>query len=232
MLTLKVIGTGSLGNMYLLDYDGEKLVIELGMPYKDLLLNIDDINSVVGCTVSHTEHQDHRLPKTYEEVKKIGLKVITPTNTKIGKRYKLGSFEIIPLPAIHNVECRAYLIRVGGDTVLFATDTRLLPKVNNVKIDYFIVEVNYIERIREQAVLSDSESNGLHLNGIYQNHHSLESAVEYFESLPYKPKKIITIHKSNSGLFSETETIDELSRFAKETVSVAENGKTYELEEI
>lgn len=231
MLTLKVIGTGSLGNMYLLDYDGEKLLIELGMPYKDLLLNIDDINSVVGAVHTH-DHNDHRLPKTYEEVKKIGLKVITPTNAKIGKRYKLGSFEIIPLPAIHNVECRAYLIRVGGDTVLFATDTRLLPKVNNVKIDYFIVEVNYIERIREQVVLSDNESNGLHLNGIYKNHHSLESAVEYFESLGYEPKKIITIHKSNSGLFDEKETIDELSRFAKEKVWCATNGQIYELEEI
>ena len=231
MLTLKVIGTGSLGNMYLLDYDGEKLVIDLGMPFKDLLLNIDDINSIVGCLIDHT-HQDHWLPKTYEEVKKIGLKVITPTNTKIGKRYKLGSFEIIPLPAIHNVECRAYLIRVGGDTVLFATDTRLLPKVNNVKIDYFIVEVNYIERIREKVVLSDNESNGLHLNGIYQNHHSLESAVEYFESLPYKPKKIITIHKSNSGLFDCQCVIDELSRFVKESVVVATNGQNYILEEI
>lgn len=232
MLTLKVIGTGSLGNMYLLDYEGEKLLIELGMPYKDLLLNIDDINSVVGCAVSHNKHQDHLLPKTYEEVKKIGLKVITPTNTKIGKRYKLGSFEIIPLPAIHNVECRAYLIRVGGDTVLFATDTRLLSKVNNVKIEYFIVEVNYIDRIREQVVLSDNESNGLHLNGIYQNHHSLESAVEYFESLPYKPKKIVTIHSSNSGLFDEKTVVDKLSRFAKETVSVAENNTEFVLEEI
>ena len=231
MLTLKVIGTGSLGNMYLLDYDGEKLLIELGMPYKDLLLNIDDINSIVGAIYGHS-HIDHALPKTIEEVKKVGLKILCPNNTKIGKRYKLGSFEIIPLPAIHNVECRAYLIRVGGDTVLFATDTRLLPKVNNVKIDYFIVEVNYIEPIREQAVLSDNESNGLHLNGIYQNHHSLESAVEYFESLPYKPKKIVTIHKSNSGLFDEKSVIAELSRFAKESVAVATNGQTYELEEI
>ena len=162
----------------------------------------------------------------------MGVKILTPTNTKIGKRYKLGSFEIIPLPAIHNVECRAYLIRVGGDTVLFATDTRQLPKVNNVKIDYFIVEVNYIERTREQAVLSDNESNGLHLNGIYQNHHSLEGAVEYFESLPYKPKKLVTIHKSNSGLFDETAVVDELSRFAKEGVWCATNGKNYILEEI
>lgn len=162
----------------------------------------------------------------------MGVKIITPTNTKIGKRYKLGIFEIIPLPAIHNVECRAYLIRVGGDTVLFATDTRLLPKVNNVKIDYFIVEVNYIERIREQVVLSDNESNGLHLNGIYQNHHSLESAVEYFESLPYKPKKIVTIHRSNSGLFDEKCVVEELSRFTKGNVAVATNGENYILEEI
>lgn len=231
MLTLKVIGTGSLGNMYLLDYEDEKLLIELGMPYKDLLFNIDNINSIVGAIHTH-EHNDHLLPKTFEELNKIKLSILTPKNTRVGKKYKLGSFEIVPLPCIHNVECRGYLIKVGGDTVLFATDTRLLPKVNNVKIDYFIVEVNYIERIREQVVLSDNESNGLHLNGIYQNHHSLESAVEYFESLPYKPKKIITIHKSNSGLFDEKSVVDELGRFAKEGVWCATNGKIYELEEI
>lgn len=230
MLTLKVIGTGSLGNMYLLNYDNENLIIDLGMSYKDLLLNIDDINSIIGCLIDHT-HQDHLMPKTYDEIKGLGIKILTPTNTQIGKKYKLGSFEIIPLPCIHNVECRGYLIKVGGDTLLFATDTRLLPKVKNVKFDYFIIEVNYIEAIREQVVLTDNESNGLHLNGIYKNHHSLESAVEYFESLPYKPKKIVTIHKSNSGLFSQQETIEELSRFANE-VFVASNGENYVLEEI
>lgn len=232
MLTLKVIGTGSLGNMYLLDYNGENLLIELGMPYKDLLLNIDDINSVVGVLCSHTEHQDHRLPKTFEELNKIKLTILTPENTKIGKRYKLGSFEIVPLPCIHNVECRGYLIKVGGDTLLFATDTRLLPKVKNVKFDYFIVEVNYIEEIREQAVLNDNESNGIHLNGIYQNHHSLESAVEYFSSLDYKPKYIITIHKSNSGIFNEEKVVEELSRFTKQKCYVARNKTNYVLEEI
>lgn len=230
MLTLKVIGTGSLGNMYLLNYEGENLIIDLGMPYKTLLLNIDNINSIVGCLIDHT-HIDHLMPKTYNELKGLGIKILTPSNSQIGKKYKLGSFEIMPLPCIHNVECRGYFIKVGGDTILFATDTRQLPKLKNVKIDYFIVEVNYIEAIREQVVLTDNESNGLHLQGIYQNHHSLESAVEYFESLPYKPKKIVTIHKSNSGLFSENKVIEELSRFANE-VFVATNGENYVLEEI
>lgn len=231
MLTLKVIGTGSLGNMYLLNYNGENLIIDLGMSYKDLLLNINDINSVVGCLIDHN-HIDHFIPKTYNELKKVGVKILTPTNTQIGKRYKLGNFEIVPLPCIHNVECRGYLIKVGGDTLLFATDTRLLPKVKNVKFDYFIVEVNYIEAIREQVVLTDNESNGLHLNGIYKNHHSLESAVEYFSSLDYKPKYIITIHKSNSGLHIDSEVKKALSRFAKEEVCIAENNTKFILEEI
>jgi hypothetical protein len=202
------------------------------MSYKTLLLNINDINSVVGCVVSHDKHQDHFILKTYNELKKVGVKILTPTNTQIGKRYKLGSFEIVPLPCIHNVECRGYLLKVGGDTLLFATDTRQLPKVKNVKIDYFIVEVNYIEAIREQVVLSDNESNGLHLNGIYQNHHSLESAVEYFESLDYKPKYIITIHKSNSGLHIDSEVKKELNRFAKEEVFIAQKNSKFILEEI
>lgn len=40
-----------------------------------------------------------------------------------------------------------------------------------------------------------------------------------------------TIHKSNSGLFSESDTISELSRVAKE-IYVANNGQDYILEEI
>lgn len=231
MLTLKVIGTGSLGNMYLLNYDKENLIIDLGLTYKELLLNIDDINSIVGCLIDHS-HIDHLIPKTYKELKKVGVKILTPTNTQIGKRYKLGSFEIIPLPCIHNVECRGYLIKVGGDNVLFATDTRQLPKVSNIKIDYFIVEVNYIESIREQVVLGDNESNGIHLSGIYKNHHSLESAIEYFESLDYTPKKIITIHKSNSGLFCENKVVEELTKFTKEGAYVADNNTNFLLEEI
>lgn len=227
MLTLNCIGTGSLGNMYLLDHNGNKLVIELGMSYKDLLLNIADINSIDGAIYSH-KHLDHAMPNTIAELQNLGVKIITPNNSQIGKRYKIGDFEIVPLPAIHNVECRAYLIRVGGDTILFATDTRLLPKVNNIKIDYFIIEINYIEQIREQVVLN---GNAIHLEGIYQNHHSLESAIEYFSGLSYKPKKIVSIHKSNSGIFDDKIVVDELKCFAKE-IYVAENNTRFVLEEI
>lgn len=228
MLNFKCISTGSLGNMYVLENDNKQLIIELGVDYNDILLNLTNINDIVGCITSHF-HQDHLKKGNDTKMREFGIPILSHNNTEIGKKYKLENFDIIPLPAIHNVECRSYLIKVDGNTILFATDTSQLPKVN-VKIDYFIVEVNYIERLREQAILQDNDSY-IHLNGIYNNHHSLESALEYFKSLNYKPKKIITIHSSNSGLFSKEETINALKPYTEE-IYVATNKTNYILEEV
>lgn len=227
MLRLQTIATGSSGNMYLLDSDGKNLVIELGMGYKDLLLNIEDVRSIEGAIYTH-KHSDHWQEKTERELLGMGYEVLSPNNTEKGKRYRVGKFDIIPLPAKHNVECCGYLIRVDGKTILFSTDTKVLPKVKNIKIDYFIIEVNFIERIWEECAKMSEDT---HLGIVYQNHHSLENAVEYFSSLKYKPKKIVTIHRSSSGLFDKAETIESLSRFADE-VEVAEGGGSYILEEI
>lgn len=226
MISLKTISTGSVGNMYILDCNGRKLIIELGMAYRDLLLNIDDIREIDGAICTH-KHSDHWQEKIEKQLFGLGIETLLPENTQIGKRYKLGDFDIIPLPAKHDVTCQSYLIKANGTNILFATDTQVLPIVKNIKIDYFIVEVNFIEQIREQAVLQCDDA---HLGKVYQTHHSLENAVEYFERLSYKAKKIVTIHKSSSGLFSKEETIKRLSQFA-EDVFVAENGSYYELQE-
>lgn len=228
MTTIKCISTGSMGNMYLLECNNEVLIIELGVDYNTFLLNIDDINKVVGAIVSH-HHNDHLNSNTKAQIEKCNISILSYNNTRIGKRYKLGNFDIIPLPCTHNVECRGYLIKADGDYILFATDTGQLPKVN-VKVDYYIIEVNYLQSLREQAILRDSD-NLIHLRSIFFNHNSLEETKEYFESLDYKPKKIITIHKSNSGLFNTNEVLETLKPYANE-VYVAENNTKFILEEI
>lgn len=53
MLMIKVNSTGSMANSYNLVYDNETLLVELGLSYKDILLNINNINEVVGSLVSH-----------------------------------------------------------------------------------------------------------------------------------------------------------------------------------
>ena len=52
--TLHCISTGSVGNSYILDVNGEKLILELGVRWKDILKALNyNLESVRACLVSH-----------------------------------------------------------------------------------------------------------------------------------------------------------------------------------
>ena len=54
MAILNVISSGSQGNAYILESNGEKLLIELGVSWKDILKSLNyKIDDVAGCLVSH-----------------------------------------------------------------------------------------------------------------------------------------------------------------------------------
>lgn len=54
MAELQVIGSGSSGNAYILQCNNETLLIELGVPWKDVLKSLNyKIEDVAGCIVSH-----------------------------------------------------------------------------------------------------------------------------------------------------------------------------------
>ena len=51
---LRVIGSGSSGNAYILQCNNETLLIELGMAWKNILKGLNyKIDDVAGCIVSH-----------------------------------------------------------------------------------------------------------------------------------------------------------------------------------
>lgn len=52
--TLHCVSTGSVGNSYILDVNGEKLILELGVRWKDILKALDfNLEGVSGVLVSH-----------------------------------------------------------------------------------------------------------------------------------------------------------------------------------
>lgn len=54
MAILNVISSGSQGNAYILESNGEKLILELGVAWKDILKGLNyKIEDVAGCLVSH-----------------------------------------------------------------------------------------------------------------------------------------------------------------------------------
>lgn len=54
MATLKVIGSSSSGNAYILDCKDEQLIIELGVSFREILEGLNyKLDSVVGALCSH-----------------------------------------------------------------------------------------------------------------------------------------------------------------------------------
>lgn len=55
MSKLKVISSGSVGNSYILECENETLLLELGVPWKDIIKALNfNLGKVVGVCVSHS----------------------------------------------------------------------------------------------------------------------------------------------------------------------------------
>ena len=81
-MKLKVLGSSSKGNCYLLQNENECLIIECGISFKEIKIGLDfNLRNVVGCLVTH-EHKDHS--KSLQDLLRAGINVYTSFGTGIG----------------------------------------------------------------------------------------------------------------------------------------------------
>ena len=230
-MIIQCLGTGSKGNHYkIINKQGKILLVELGIPLNEILKDLD-LDNVSGAIVSHN-HKDHNYNDNVKRLASFGMPIITTQNGVVGKRVDLDGFSIIPLPCKHNIKCFGYLIKVDNTIIMFATDTKDLPKVANIKVDVFMVEINYIESMVNR-VLSTMAYDNMKLNyesRVLITHNSLENGITYFENLKYKPSAILTIHKSdNPNHYNQQVVMDKLKPFAIKVDSLS-NGSIFEIE--
>lgn len=230
MIKIECLGTGSKGNHFrIINSKGEILLVELGIPINDILRDLD-IDKVCGAVVSHN-HKDHNFNDNVKRFSSFGIPILTTLNGIVGKKVQYGNYSIIPLPCKHNVKCYGYLINTDNTTILFATDTKDLPKVN-IHVDIFMIEVNYIEEMVNK-VLNAMDYNDQKLS--YESrclitHNSLERTELYFHNLNYKPSAILIIHKSdNPNHYEDKRVVDTLKNCA-DYIESFDNGKSFEIE--
>lgn len=149
-MKLRVLGSSSHGNCYLIESEEEILIVELGIPFKDILQAIDfRLDKVVGCLVSHC-HKDHS--KSMEEAIRRGLIVYSCDTYSKHKSVRMGGFYIQGFECQHDVPCIGFYINheiVGN--LLFATDTYYVEyKFPNV--NHMLVECNYSKELLEANV--------------------------------------------------------------------------------
>lgn len=220
-MKLKVLASGSKANSYILETDTEALLIEAGVPFKEILRNVDH-KKIVGCLVSH-EHKDHS--KYVEEYRMYGIEVFAPyeewiDSKKIDKGY--GNFIFTQFDNFHDVECYGFLIyHKEMGKLVFSTDTRYV-KYKFKDISHWLAECNYSKEILDQRV--DQGFNPMLADRIVRDHMSLETCKEFFMANDLsKTRDIVLLHLSDSNSHAE-QFKNEIQQIANKPTYIADKG--------
>lgn len=236
-MKLKVIGTGSQGNAYILENENEALLIECGVKVLEIKKALNfKLSKVVGCIVSH-EHMDHAkymydlmltgidVYASYGTMKARHLADEFRAKTLLNKKpIQIGNFKILPFDIKHDAaEPLGFLIdHPECGKTLFLTDTYYckytFPDLNNI-----IIEANYSKEIIDRKYGPDSDKEFLR-NRILKSHFSLANCKDMLSANDLSSvNNIVLIHLSDSNS-DEKQFIKEVYELTGKNVTAAVNG--------
>lgn len=223
-MQLKVLDSGSKGNSYILENEKEALVIEAGVPFKELIRHINP-RKVVVCLVSHA-HADHAGFEGQYAMR--GIHIFRPyTLENPPHTMRFGSFVIKPFKNHHNVPCYGFVINHEEmGQLVFATDTGYI-EYTFKNTHHWLIECNYSEKRLDQQV--ESGFNPYLADRIVKDHMSLETCKEFFSSNDLgKTRNIVLLHLSDGNSNAE-QFKKEIQDLTKKDTYIAEKGLEVDL---
>ena len=233
-MKLKCIATGSTGNCYTLTSDsGETLILDCGLPIKEIKKGLDwNIKNVVGCVVTHA-HQDHS--KSAKDLSDIGIPVFTPYDYMIANQFLANSYFTVRPFDLTTVdgrwthtnadgsECPCYgflIIHKEMGRMLYITDTELI-KWRFKDINHILLGVNY----DKELVDSENQSKNNH---IFRGHLEIGTACDFVSANNSSTlQNVIMCHLSSENADSDS-FIEKMKRVAYgANVDVSERNKEW-----
>lgn len=236
-MQLRIIGSGSSGNCYLLDNGKEALMIECGMRFDKVKESVGfDISRIKGALVSH-EHQDHAssvqtcllyaMQMFMSQGTADALNIADNHNVHIleeDKSCQIGGFTVQPFKVVHDAaQPFGFLIyHEECGLTLFATDTAYLhytfPPLNNV-----MIECNYSYDMLQKNFENGTVSLSQRLR-IVKSHLSLGRCMYILQSNDMSHvNNIVLLHMSDRNISAfEAKTCFEA--WLNKTVTVASSG--------
>lgn len=238
-MLLKVLGSSSSGNCYLLFNENECLIIEAGIKFKEVQKALNfEISKIVGCIITH-EHGDHcgRIEEymkaaipvycsqgTSDQFKFKGIK--RPDVISHGKQFTLGGFTIKPFEIQHDAAQPMGFLISHSQTgkILFLTDTFYSDYIFS-GLSHILVETNFSDEILSENIASGTISRS-QKKRLLTSHMSLKTAKELLSANDLsKTVNIVLIHLSSRNadpvLFKS-----EIEKHTGKIVNVASKGLT------
>lgn len=211
-MEIKVLASGSSGNCYHISNDRNSILIECGLPWKQIQQGVNFRTSqLAGCLVTH-EHQDHC--KAVRDVMKAGIDCYMSQGTaealKLSghrlhiveplKQFKVGAWAVLPMDAQHDAKnpLGFLLADKAGNKILFATDTYYL-KYKFSGLTHILVECNYALDILQENVAARLVPVAVK-NRVLRSHFSLEHVKDFLKANDLsKVREIWLLHLSDSN---------------------------------
>lgn len=240
-MKLKVLGSNSAGNCYILEGESESLIIEAGVKFTDIKkgLNFNLLN-VAGCIVTH-EHGDHA--KYAMEIAGAGIKVYATKGTiehaklegnhnavpvKLLSRQQVGGFNLLPFPVEHDAaEPCGYLIsHPECGKILFITDTSEI-EYDFKGLNNIIIEANYGSAITDQRIM-EGNLDPRHQERVNKSHLSIEKCLKFLKRTDLSQcNHIVLIHLSD-GSSNAADFKNAVVQATGKTTTIADKGVTIE----
>lgn len=217
-MKLKVLGSGSSGNCYVLENKAEALIIEAGISFKEVKIALDfDVSKIVGVVVSHI-HSDHS--KSVKEYEEAGFPVFKPYKSEIERQERVfGGFEIKSFPLVHDVPCFGFLIiHPDCGKALYVSDTEYI-KYRFKDLNHILVEANY-----DRDLLADAEESIEKRNHVMSGHMEIGTACEFLR-INRNPdlRNVVLLHLSEDNA-EPGQFIKKASKFVGCPVYTAKRG--------
>lgn len=211
-MIIKPLASSSLGNCYYITDGTTALLIECGIPFREIRKKLNFRTSeIAGCLVTH-EHQDHC--SAMNDVLRAGIDVYASEGTIEGvnishhrlhrieshRALKLGTWNILPFETEHNAkEPLGFLLASkSGAKVLFATDTYYI-RYKFKGLTHIMIECNYAMDILQKNIATGDVPR-LVARRLIKAHFSLENVKKFFKANDLsKVQEIWLIHLSNKN---------------------------------
>jgi phosphoribosyl 1,2-cyclic phosphodiesterase len=232
MARLKVLGSGSSGNCYLLECKDESLILEAGFNYKDILTFIGfDLGRIAGVLVSH-EHNDHakglvgclnarlNVYASSGTFSRFGILTIQREHLRDSEVKNIGGFKVFPFAVHHdaNEPLNFLIYHQEFGTLLFITDTYYVDQTFS-GLNHIIIETNYSKEFMDCN----------YQDRVIRSHMSLETAIETLKANDLSKVKTITLCHLSDKNSNEKVFVENVERATGKAVYVANKGLNLEL---
>ena len=225
-------GSGSSGNNIVIESNGHKLLVDLGVDYKTIMSSLCyDITNVSAALASHN-HIDHVrcLDKfIHMGIPCYGNKDVCDAHNgciELPKVLNVDGFKVQTFELVHNAPTNAFVIDTDdGIRILYCTDTKRIPK--KVKgVHYAIIECDY-----DQDTIIGNAMENVFTKSKTENHQSLCECARYLKAIDKSNLQCIVLWHMSMSNIDENKAIDTIKReVGFDNVVVADSGMEIEIQ--